>query len=186
MKQSEPARRGSGLTPTDPTLLAAPIDFMHAVHLREREICTTLDRIADAGFASSLDIEGAITFLSDELPPHLEDEEKDLFPRLRKRCTEHDDIGRLLDRLQVDHRHADFDTPRVTKILGTAQGGLGPAACDELRRYADHARRHLILENAILLPFARLRLTDSDLETLRSAMMQRRGLDCPLEPKHAE
>jgi hemerythrin-like domain-containing protein len=55
-----------------------------------------------------------------------------------------------------------------------------------LARFAGHARRHLILENAIILPFARLRLTRHDLETLRLRMMQRRGLDRLMETVHAE
>ncbi len=35
-------------------------------------------------------------------------------------------------------------------------------------------RRHLIVENAIVLPIAQARLTESDIVRLRSAMIQRR------------
>ena len=37
MKRSEPARRGSGQGPTDPGLLARPLDFISEDHLRERQ-----------------------------------------------------------------------------------------------------------------------------------------------------
>ena len=45
-----------------------------------------------------------------------------------------------------------------------------------LRDLARVTRRHLILENAVLLPLARVRLTDADLVALRQAMLRRRGL----------
>ena len=48
MKQSEPARRGSGQGPTDPGLLARPLDFISEDHLRERQICTEIDRLVAA------------------------------------------------------------------------------------------------------------------------------------------
>lgn len=186
MQETDQTRGPLGLTPIDPALLGRPIDYLHAVHLREREACAILDRIADLGRASAAEATSVMAFLSDELPVHLEDEETDLFPLLQVRCTEEDEIDRLLEKLRSDHRHADFDTPRVTAILGNATSGIEPAACAELRRYADHARRHLILENAILLRFARLRLTEQDSEMLRTAMTRRRGLDFPPGARHAE
>jgi iron-sulfur cluster repair protein YtfE (RIC family) len=179
-------RDSLSLTPIDPAQLATPIDYLHSVHLREREACAILDRIADLGRTSAMEVTSVLSFLSNELSTHLKDEEMDLFPLLQERCTEEDEIDRLLQKLRTDHRHADFDTPRVTAILKDATHGIEPAACEELRRYADHARRHLILENAILLPFARLRLTERDIEVLQIAMTQRRGLDVPSGEHHAE
>jgi hemerythrin-like domain-containing protein len=178
-------RSRPGLTSIDPGLLAAPIDYLHAVHLREREVCAMLDRIADLGRASGTETKPIMSFLSDELPLHLEDEETDLFPLLQARCSEEDEIDRLLKRLSTDHRHADFDTPRITAILQGATPEIEPTACAALHRYADHARRHLILENAILLPFARLRLNAGDLSRLHAGTARRRGIanDVKSEPK---
>ncbi|NNU82021.1 hemerythrin domain-containing protein [Halovulum dunhuangense] len=170
----------------DPSLLRTPVEFLHAVHLREREICALLDRIADRARAASGEIEAALRFLSDELPAHLDDEEQDLFPMLRARCSDDDEIDRLLDQLHADHCRASALTPRITGIVGDAGSGLDAGDCDELRRYAGQSRRHLILENAVLLPFARLRLTPADLEQLRAAMTRRRSPRTTLEPKHAE
>lgn len=176
MPLSDQTRSRPGLTPIDPGLLAAPIDYLHAVHLRERAACAMLDRVADLGRVSGIEAGPTISFLQDEIPLHLEDEETDLFPLLQARCTQEDEIDRLLKRLGTDHRHADFDTPRITAILQGATPEIEPTACDALRRYADHARRHLVLENAILLPFARLRLNARDLSRLRSGMARRRGI----------
>jgi hypothetical protein len=44
-----------------------------------------------------------------------------------------------------------------------------------LRSFADRERRHLAFENAVILPLARLRLTDADRMTLRLAMQRRYG-----------
>lgn len=177
-------RSRPGLTPIDPGLLAAPIDYLHAVHLREREVCAMLDRIADLGRASGTETKPIMSFLSDELPLHLEDEETDLFPLLQARCSEEDEIDRLLKQLRTDHKRVDFDTPKITAILQSATPAIEPTACGTLRRYADYARHHLILENAILLPFARLRLNTSDLSRLGAGMARRRGIagDLKFEP----
>lgn len=172
-------RRGDCQHPTNLQLLGDPLGFIHEDHLRERHICTTLDKLAADEPPSRADLDDARDFLGTELPLHIADEEEDLFPLLRRRCTSEDEIDRVIARLQGDHAHADFDTPAVTALVRDAHEGLDEAGRDALRRYANHARRHLILENAIVLPFARLRLTRSDLETLRLRMMQRRGIGGP-------
>lgn len=181
--------RGDCLSPTNLALLGQPLDFIHEDHLREREMCARLDALA---MTDQPDIEEAgcvMAFLAEELPLHLQDEEEDLFPLLRRRCIPEDQIDRAISRLVSDHGHAGDDTPSVISVLQAIhQGGLPPD--DRGRRvlteYASHARRHLILENAIILPFARLRLTAQDLRTLCLRMMKRRGLDRLLELENAQ
>lgn len=169
--------RGGCLAPTDFALLADPLEFIAEDHLREREVCAALDRIATAPQPSAQDVASALAFLGKELPLHLSDEEEDLFPLMRRCCLPEDEIGRMINRLVQDHHHASVDTPEVISLLE----GLGSAEVTEqerqlLRRYSSYARRHLILENAVVLPIARLRLSESDLESLRLRMMQRRGI----------
>ena len=182
-------KRGDCLMPTDPALLGNPLVFIHEDHLREREICTVLDRIAGAPVPDRNDVDGALAFLRNELPLHLEDEEQDLFPLLKRRCGQEDEIDKVIARLESDHQHADIDTPEVVHILGTLAPGapaLSDAGRSALRDYAAHARRHLILENAIILPFARVRLTADDLQTLRLRMQARRGIETGSEAPHAQ
>lgn len=182
-------RRGDCLMPTDPALLSNPLAFIHEDHLREREICAVVDRIADASFPDPNDIDCTLAFLQNELPLHLEDEEQDLFPLLKRRCGQEDEIDKVIARLQSDHQHADLDTPEVIDILGRLSSGalaLSEADRSALREYAVHARHHLILENAIILPFARLRLTGDDLQTLRLRMLARRGIDTERRASHAQ
>jgi hypothetical protein len=49
-----------------------------------------------------------------------------------------------------------------------------PQEAAAVTAFAAQERRHLIVENAIVLPLARVRLTPQDLETLRRRMLQRR------------
>lgn len=182
-------KRGDCLTPTTLDLLGNPLDFIHEDHLREREICAMIDRIVDAEDPDRDQARLILSFLREELPLHLEDEEQDLFPLLRRRCETEDEIDKAIQRLETDHRHADEDTPGVIAILAALEAGERQPSDDDqsvLVRYAGHARRHLILENAIILPFAKLRLTEGDLGTLRLRMMQRRGLDRLMETSDAE
>ena len=185
--QGRSDRRWDYLSPSDPSLLANPLDFIADDHLRERTICAMLDRIA-AGGDDDQALEQVRWFLDLELPLHLQDEEEDLFPLMRRRCEPADAIDAVIDRLRVEHRHAQIDTPQIVGIIDAAivdAGALSAADRAALSSFAAHARRHLIVENAIILPIARARLTSDDLKSLRLRMLQRRGLRLPLADDHA-
>ena len=181
--------RGQCLAPTAVALLGTPLEFIHEDHLRERQVCALIDDIAQDTVPDNDAIFAVLSFLCNELPLHLRDEEEDLFPLLRRRCAPEDEIEKLIKKLHTDHAHADEDTPQIVAVLEElANETRAPDAHEraELLAFASHARRHLIFENAIILPFARLRLTDIDLETLRIRMCQRRGLDSQREQFDAE
>ncbi|MEO1139321.1 MAG: hemerythrin domain-containing protein [Pseudomonadota bacterium] len=183
-KHARHLSRGNGLEPTATTLLDEPLEFIHEDHLREREICSSIDKIAEGTRTAVGSIKDVIGFLTKELPLHLMDEEEDLFPLLKRRCEPEDQIGKVIARLLRDHDHAAVDTPQIIDLLNEVVQTprvLDGAERGVLAAYANHARRHLILENAIILPFARLRLTKDDLETLHIRMCQRRGLGQPRE-----
>lgn len=179
-RQARGQSRSDCLKPTDLHMLENVLDFIAEDHLREREICAELDRIATSDDILIADVERSLSFLREELPLHLADEEEDLFPLMRLRCPPEDEIDKALRRLLADHRHADEQTGGIVAILTRLWGDeahrLTAAEQGELIDYAAHARRHLILENAIILPLARVRLTSDDLETLRQGMVRRRGL----------
>ncbi len=187
--KSNTTSRGDCLKPTATLLLGKPLEFIHEDHLRERQICTMLDEIADAKTPSLESAADALSFLDNELPLHLRDEEEDLFPLLRRRCEPEDEIGKMISRLLSDHMHAVEDTPPVIAILerlGQGTDELTTHERESLKKFARHSRRHLILENAVILPFARLRLMQRDLETLCLGMCQRRGIDRLSEVQDAE
>lgn len=179
MKPSEPVRRGSGDKPTSTSLLARPLDFISEDHLRERQICAVIDRLAGA---EALDRQAAthvLRFLNEELNVHLRDEAEDLFPLMARRCTEEDAIERAIERIRVDQDEAMRLLPQVrTMLAGCLDTGcdLTPEDRTVLTAFAGHVHRHLVTENAILLPIARVRLTRADLRALSKHMLSRRGL----------
>ncbi|MBE0455431.1 MAG: hemerythrin domain-containing protein [Roseovarius sp.] len=108
-------------------------------------------------------------FLNEELNVHLRDEAVDLFPLLARRCTDNDAIEGAIDRIRADQNEVMRLLPEVRAMLaGCLDSGAGlteePRAV--LSRFAGHVRQHLVLENAILLPSARARLTRADLADL--------------------
>ncbi|MEX5516557.1 hemerythrin domain-containing protein [Pseudophaeobacter sp. 1A09344] len=163
----------------DVSNLDNPLDFIAEDHMREREVCAVIDRIVASASMERAEIDQVLTFLEAQLPQHLADEEIDLFPMMLKRCEPEDEIDKVIDKLQSDHGHAIADAPAIVAIIrGFDKPSSRPSQsdCEQMKDFAHHARRHLILENAVILPIARARLTDEDLNTMRRHMLERRSL----------
>lgn len=189
MQPSEPVLRGSGDRPTSPSLLAKPLDFISEDHLRERQICAVIDGLATADVLDRQAATTVLRFLNEELNVHLRDEAEDLFPLLARRCTDEDAIEGTIDRIRADQDEAMRLLPEARAMLtGCLDSGAGLTAEQRavLSRFAGHVRRHLVAENAILLPIARARLTRADLRTLSKHMRSRRGLPDLPETTDAE
>lgn len=187
--QTQIARRGDGLSPTDLSLLATPLDFLCADHLRERQVCSVIDWLA---LSASFDPSAARTvlrFVNEELSIHMRDEAEDLFPLLARRCPAEDGIARAISRIRTDLDEATGLLPGLRSALARClDTGSGLTSEDRqlLTRFAGHVRRHLAAENAILLPIARARLTRRDLQKLSRQMRTRRGLSPYAETPDAE
>ena len=184
MKPHQPGtRHGTSQRPDN------PLDQISQEHLRQREVCATLDRLAalkapDPGLAA-----GVLPHFDTLLARHVHDEEDDLFPLMRQRSEPGDDINDTLDRLIRKHQVSLELAVGVRDILramvrdDALPDADGAAA---LVGFAAHERRHLIVENAIVLPLARARLTAADLVRLRTRMEQRRGSSDVKDPGDAE
>lgn len=156
-----------------------PLDVIAEDHMCEREVCTVIDRIVSSASLQRAEIDQVLTFLETQLPQHLADEEIDLFPMMLKRCEPEDEIEKVIDKLQSDHGHAISDGPAIVAIIkGFVKPNAQPTQsdCEKMTDFAHHARRHLILENAVILPIARVRLTEADLNTMKRHMLERRSL----------
>lgn len=181
-------KRRTAPGPARTTQLGNPLDFLLADHLLEREVCSMLDRIATATTPDPEDLAEARSFLAKALPPHLADEDEDLFPLLRLRCRPEDEIGRAISRLTRDHGKARQEAPRIADLLARLAASGGTPTSEErgaIAAFADKARGHLVFENAVMLPIARSRLTPADLDRMRQGMLVRRGLDRLLEQTDA-
>jgi hemerythrin-like domain-containing protein len=177
--QSHQMRRGDGLTPTDATLLATPLEFLCQDHLRERQVCSLLDSLATSMSFDQPAARNVLRFVTEELTVHMQDDVEDLFPLLSRRCTAEDGIGRAIARICTDLDEASRLLPEIRAALARClDTGADLSITDRqmLTRFAGHVRRHFAAENAILLPIARARLTRRDLQQLSSRMRSRRGL----------
>jgi hemerythrin-like domain-containing protein len=125
-------------------------------------------------------ISEAIQFLRHDMPLHVLDEEEDLFPLLRRRATPDDDLEHVLGVLSGQHRS---DRERIESLLAqlikAQKDRKAPSRDAALRAsildFVAHERRHVALENAVVLPIARLRLQAADLEALSARLAARRG-----------
>jgi len=181
-RERESPRLGAdgGIEPISADLLATPLDFFFAEHFRHRQLCGLIDRLSGATFFDPGPIAEVVDFLRFEAPLHIIDEEEDLFPLLRRRCLAEDEVEGVLGVLSAEHK-ADGVLGRTVRTYlercletRSAPGGSLEGRRD-LAAFAAQERRHLALENAVVLPIARQRLTPEDLTGLARRLAARRG-----------
>ena len=157
---------------------AEPLDYIFNEHFRQRVLCNVLELIANGGRPDRKLVAASIKFLLNDLAPHIQDEEQDLFPLLRRRAKPDDRVSELIDQLSEEHAADKLD---VQDIIDGLQALLRRTVKVQasfarlLKRFVANERHHLTVENAIILPLARLRLTREDLWSLGHRMAQRRG-----------
>jgi hemerythrin-like domain-containing protein len=169
------------IEPEAPFLLSQPLDGFAAEHQRHREVCRLAVELAAAGDFDARPLAAIAAFIRRDLALHIRDEEDDLFPLLRRRALPEDEIDACLDRLAAEHRQDEQRAAAVIRGLETClerrrAPGREPAARAALEAFAAHELRHLALENAVVLPIARRRLTADDLGDLARRLAARRGL----------
>jgi hemerythrin-like domain-containing protein len=169
---------GAGRGETFPGLRANPLDQIADEHMEQRVMCSDLENLVQCTHPTQARAIAILTHLTTVLPRHIADEEDDLFPLLRRRAAPDDDIQDTLKLLLADHDKSDTMLSRVVRALRRVLS-LNTAFTDgevaDAMAFAAHERRHLIVENAIVLPLARGLLTKDDLTTLRLRMALRRS-----------
>lgn len=161
-------------------LLDEPLNWFFAEHYRHRQLCRMIDEVAVAVVFDAERITKIIDFLRYDLPLHVIDEEEDLFPLLRRRSLPEDELDQVLGVLSAEHK-ADIDHARAVRSLleasleARAAPGLDGAKRKALNDFAAQERHHLALENAVVLPIARLRLSEEDLAGMSRRLAARRG-----------
>lgn len=165
-------------------LLKDPLLWFFAEHHKHRQICQKLNENAESVILNEGLVREILTFLKEEMPLHIIDEEDDLFPLLRRRCEPEDRLERTLGKLSGEHA-ADMDLGKdVITVLESAlesRRGLGTSQSsrDIITRFCTSQRNHIALENAVVLPIARSRLTKEDTKSLAKRLAARRGLPDP-------
>ena len=177
-------RNHRAIAPIDDGLLASPLEYLAADHLRIRVACNLLDVIAeDPHGLGRLAVASALQFFHEEFPCHVADEEEGLFPLIMARQLVGDNLDQALAALQQEH-NADKQTAfRVANSLAALARGADPeneGQFSELANgFGESLRRHVLWENLIVLPFARRKLEASDLKKLSAEMAGRRGKPPP-------
>lgn len=161
-------------------LLREPLEWFFAEHYRHRQLCRMIEEVAASPVFNAAQVSQIIDFIRYDLVLHVIDEEEDLFPLLRRRALPEDDIENVLGRLSAEHR-ADVTQSQAVRdrleasLASHRSPSLDPEAKSALLSFARHELRHLALENAVVLPIARLRLTAADLKALSRRLAARRG-----------
>ena len=172
------------IKPVDLALLSKPLDFIRADHSRQRALCRVIEDLVRVPLMDKYKAEMVVAQLGNDLGLHVRDEEEDLFPLLRRRCQPGDDIEAILTMLSEQ----DFSEERLAKEITDALSGLiadgtpvreHPDLQNKMLQFANRQRRHLELENSIVIPIARARLGESDLIDLSKKMAARRGVRMP-------
>jgi hemerythrin-like domain-containing protein len=161
------------------SLADAPLDYIFADHFRQRGACAALTSAAAIGRIPQAEAESLAAFLEHDVTLHHDDEDHDLFPAVRRRALAEDGLDAVLMRLADDHRRARSmirvivdaltPTPRRDPVE------LAPESRDVMKAYAESERRHIAMENGILMAIARIRLKPADLAAIGQAMKRRRG-----------
>jgi hemerythrin-like domain-containing protein len=172
--------REQHLEPLPRELLRKPLDYILAEHLRQRVLCVLCEQVAeDEQFDADL-VREIVGYLKSEMVVHVIDEEQDLFPLIRRRAQPDDDIEMVLGQLSGDHAAEERLASSIVEGLERALGETGRPISGELRvalkRFAQTERQHLALENATVMPLAKLRLSERDLKDLAARMAARRGI----------
>jgi hemerythrin-like domain-containing protein len=171
MASDVPAAR---VAPLQAALLDDPIAFLSAEHARQTVLLGHLERVARATGARAIRGLAAMLlgWLTAELPVHIEDEERSLYPRL----VAFDTSG-VLRTLQAQHREDQRAVRAMLAGLRRAAAGEEPDAgfAPAALAFASGHRRHLALEEAAVTPLARRVLTKDAMAALADEMARRRS-----------
>ena len=163
------------------SLLRRPLDWFAAEHQRHRQFCHLLSDAADDEVFDGDLLAALLDFLRLDLAQHVLDEEEELFPLLCRRTLPEDEIDRILGLLEAEHE-ADAGRARAIRthlercLAERRAPGADPAVRRDFRAFAAQELQHLALENAVVLPIARLRLAARDLRHLTERLAARRGI----------
>lgn len=175
-----PCYRQQHLEPLPRELLRRPLEYILADHLRQRVLCVLCEQIADAEHIDVALVEEVVAYLKTDMVVHVIDEEQDLFPLIRRRAEAGDDIENALGRLSGEHAAEEDLANAIIVFLEAAlsdpAAGLPDAARGALRQFAYNERQHLALENATVMPLAKVRLSEHDQRDLAARMAARRGI----------
>jgi len=173
-----PGGRIQRLEPLPARLLATPLDFILADHHRHRVLCHLCEKIVDTKGFDPVLAAAVADHIETELADHIADEERDLFPLIKRRAKPEDEIEPVLAQLAGEHAQDEKRAGKIVsglrRLIAKPDKPMSAALQKTLRDFAASERQHLALENAIVIPLAKVRLTAKDQADLAARMTARR------------
>ena len=157
-----------------------PLDFILEDHSQQNDWCDSLETIADS-LPVNIDydlVEGCLAFLEGPLEAHLKDEDYGLLPLLKKRVLPEDNLDLLFKEIEQEHQMIEGATIEVKEHLEALLRNVKDVDSNAfgylLRSFFEAHRRHIAWENLVMIPLARRRLTQGDLDELKRIMLKHR------------
>lgn len=163
-----------------------PVEMWLACHERVQRFAALLSRLAEHVRNEGANEDAQVTatsirrYFNEAAPRHHEDEEVDMFPRLRERLDAERDstVLDVLDQVEADHLEMGGLWKRIDEMLAAiARGQRIDLEQPLIDRFATMYRHHIDAEERVVLPALKKALTASEWQAVGRAMAERRGLD---------
>lgn len=140
---------------------------------KRKAYCERIETIGRTGSANSKSVAELIDWLRSQIERHFRYESEFLFPALLGRAEEEDDfklVTTVLKENQKDSlRQISSLLPRL-QAYAASGGRVDAELAGDLLDLATRERRHIALFSKIVLPIARVRLTDGDFNRLKEGV----------------
>ncbi len=163
-----------------------PVEMWLACHQRVQRFAALLSRLAEHVRQNGADEDAQVTatsirrYFNEAAPRHHEDEEVDLFPRLRERLDARNDhvVLDVLDQVEADHLEMAGLWARLDATLAEIARGR-PVALDQplIDRFTTMYGHHIDAEERVVLPALKASLAKDEWRAVGRAMAERRGLE---------
>ena len=163
-----------------------PVEMWLACHERVQRFAVLLSRLAEHMREQGADDDAQVTavsirrYFNEAAPRHHEDEELDMFPRLRERLGTESDrtVLDVLDQVEADHLEMARLWKKLDEVLAAISRGE-PATLEQplIDRFATMYRHHIDAEERVVLPALKRVLNANDWQAVGRAMAERRGLE---------
>ena len=158
-----------------PAIFEMPLECIFADNFRCRALCSVLYRIAAGKDVELTTLGVTLHFLRFDFANHVADEEQALFQLLRERMLVSDGLEQFLTELRSQPDLTGQVVNGLEGLQESRKGRCPPLGLRELlESFVKAERRRISVENVVLLPVARQRLSQSDLALLGRAMRSRR------------
>jgi len=163
-----------------------PIEMWLACHQRVQRFAALLSRLAEHLGQNGADEDAQVTatsirrYFNEAAPRHHEDEEVDMFPRLRDRLDARADktVLDVLDQVEADHLEMAGLWAKLDATLAEiARGRRATLEQASIDRFATMYRHHIDAEERVILPALKKAIAKHEWQAIGRAMAERRGLE---------